>query len=129
MGLDNFAVYGSSHPSYDHSYGADNSMPNHLFPSNKLCGGLFSGGGNSFRGKVYDDLVQYFTDYTLYSDELFPEDVMDIASTLNQITQEKYDEWVRVTGNSWEISYDEVKELAVWFGVVASNEGSVVSWY
>ena len=54
MGLDTYAVYDSLHPNY--SKDGSNSLPDTLFPSNELCGGLLSGNGASFRGKHYDDM-------------------------------------------------------------------------
>jgi hypothetical protein len=127
MGLDNYAVYGKEHPKYDHTEGADNSIPNQLFPVNNLCGGMFSGGGNSFRGKVYNDLVEFFTGISLYSDEIVPEDVELIATSLSNITESQFNSVY--TSNRYEITYEEVKQLAEWFRVVASENGSVISWY
>jgi hypothetical protein len=128
MGLDNFAVYGSEHPKYDHTEGA--SIPDDLFPDNRLCGGLFSGGGNSFRGKVYNDIVEFFTNYSLYSDELTPDQVKDIYLMLCQVTEDRFlREYVAEGMNTWEVEYRELKDLTEWFGVVVSEGGSVISWY
>ena len=52
MGLDNYAKYGKDHHKYIDDPQVSNLVPNELFPDNCLCGGLFSGSGNSFRGKV-----------------------------------------------------------------------------
>jgi len=40
-----------------------------------LCGGLFSGNGGSFRGKVYASLVSSITGESLYAEWLPPETV------------------------------------------------------
>jgi hypothetical protein len=127
MGLDNYAVYGKEHPKYDPTEGANNNIPDKLFPDNNLCGGIFSGGGNSFRGKVYDDLVEFFSGYSLYKDILEPDEVLEISTALTNITESQFNSVY--TSNRYEITYEEVKQLAEWFRVVASENGSVVSWY
>lgn len=38
----------------------------------ELCGGIISGGGSSFRGKVYDTLIEKVTNISLYSKWLCP---------------------------------------------------------
>lgn len=128
MGLDNYAVYGKEHPKYDHTEGALNSIPNEFFPNNNLCGGMFSGGGNSFRGKVYDEVVQFFTNYTLYEDILEPNQVREIATMLNEVTEERFNQEF-APHNRWEITYNQVQQLAEWFHIVAEENGSVISWY
>jgi hypothetical protein len=128
MGLDNYAVYGKEHPKYDHTEGALNSIPNEFFPNNNLCGGMFSGGGNSFRGKVYDEVVQFFTNYTLYEDILEPDQVREIATMLNEVTEERFNQEF-APHNGWEITYNQVQQLAEWFHIVAEEDGSVISWY
>lgn len=129
MGLDNYAVYGKDHHKYDHTEGANNNIPDRLFPDNKLCGGMFSGGGNSFRGKVYDDVVQFFTGFTLYEDTLDEIDVKDIFEDLSKVTEERFNKEFNESHNEWGITYTEVQDLTKWFGVVASENGSVISWY
>lgn len=128
MGLDNYAVYGRDHPKYNHTEGASNSIPDEFFPANNLCGGMFSGGGNSFRGKVYNDVVEFFTNYTLYEDILEPDQVLEIATVLNEVTEERFNKEF-APYNNWEISYKEVQQLAEWFHIVAEENGSVISWY
>jgi hypothetical protein len=130
MGLDNYAVYGTEHPKYDHTEGTSNSIPDNLFPDNRLCGGMFSGGGNSFRGKVYNDVVEFFTGYSLYSDILIPQDVSEIYDALSQVTEERYiTEFLDSDSYTYNISYEQFKDLTEWFGVVVKEQGSVISWY
>jgi hypothetical protein len=43
----------------------------------RLCSGLFSDGTVSFRGKVYDDLVEQVTRVTLYREWIPPETVWE----------------------------------------------------
>lgn len=130
MGLDNYAVYGKDHPKYNHTEGASNGIPDELFPNNHLCGGLFSGGGNSFRGKVYNGVVEFFTNHTLYEDVLDPSDVQDIYDSLSKVTEKRFrTEFSNQGYNNWDITYEEVKDLTKWFGVVVSEGGCVISWY
>lgn len=128
MGLDNYAVYGKEHPKYNHAEGAINSIPNTFFPKNDLCGGIFSGGGSSFRGKVYNDVVEFFTGYSLYEDVLETEDVREISVALNGVTEDRFNNEFS-DYNSWGITYGEVQQLAEWFHIVAEEGGSVISWY
>jgi hypothetical protein len=48
----------------------------------KLCGGMFSGGGESFRGKVYNDLIREITDVDLYQFWIPPETVRQMHRAL-----------------------------------------------
>jgi hypothetical protein len=128
VGLDNYAIYGKEHSKYNHTEGADNGIPNELFPENQLCGGMFSGGGHSFRGKVYNNLVETFTGFSLYEDILNADEVEIIANELSKVTESRFiDEFSGY--DSYEITYHEVKQLAEWFRVVANEGGSVISWY
>lgn len=123
MGLDTYAVYGRDHNKY--VKGGDNNIPDELFPDNRLCGGMFSGGGNSFRGKVYADYVEWVTDVSLYEELIDADLVKVMAEQLNAVTEDKFNEF----DNEWGITYDEAKDLAKWFSVVADQGGSVVGWW
>jgi hypothetical protein len=48
----------------------------------QLCGGLFSGDAGSFRGKVYNDLVEQITGESLYQFWIPPEVVQRMAQAL-----------------------------------------------
>jgi len=51
----------------------------------KICGGMFSGNGNtSFRGKVYNHLVEQITGVSLYQEEISAAIVKDMAGKLTQ---------------------------------------------
>ena len=123
MGLDTYAVYGRDHNKY--VKGGDNNIPDELFPDNRLCGGMFSGGGNSFRGKVYADYVEWVTDVSLYEEIIDADLVKVMAEQLSAVTEDKFNEF----DNEWGITYDEAKDLAKWFSVVADEGGSVVGWW
>jgi hypothetical protein len=123
MGLDTYAVYGRDHNKY--VKGGDNNIPDELFPDNRLCGGMFSGGGNSFRGKVYADYVEWVTDVSLYEELIDADLVKVMAEQLSAVTEDKFNQF----DNEWGITYDEAKDLAKWFSVVADEGGSVVGWW
>ena len=128
MGLDNYAVYGKNHPKYNPDENANNDIPNELFPKNCLCGGMFSGGGNSFRGKVYNEYVEFFTGVSLYDDIIDEETVDQILDTLLSIDEKKFKNYDE-NHNDWQITYQEALDLAEWFRVVSNERGCVVSWY
>lgn len=129
MGLDTFAVRNSAV--------ADKTEPleNTLFPEDvirHLCGGLFSGGGASFRGKVYEDFVMFATNdqYTLYEEMIDNEDVAKIADALEGAANE--DSFARFNyggRNGYKITLDEAKALAKWFRIVADEGGNVAGWW
>ena len=129
MGLDTFAVRNSAV--------ADKTEPleNALFPEDvirHLCGGLFSGGGASFRGKVYEDFVMFATNnqHTLYEEMIDNEDVAKIADALEGAANE--DSFARFEyggRNGYKITLDEAKALAKWFRIVADEGGNVAGWW
>ncbi len=130
MGLDNFAVYGSEHPKYDHINNNNNDIPNHLFFENKLCAGLWSNSHNAFRGKFYNDVVQFFTGHSLYSDILIPEDVTEIYNILNLVTEYRFNnEFLNSSSNTYKLTYQQLKDFNKWLSVIVSEKGSIISWY
>jgi hypothetical protein len=131
MGLDTFAAYGPKHPKFvDDDSG--NFIPNELFPTHNLCSGFFSGDSNSFRGKVYNDWIEWCTKnyYTLYREELSEDVVKDIYEYLflNQ-TVSDYRKYTEDTGNPWSITYSDTQDLLKWFKVVVENNGIVINWW
>jgi hypothetical protein len=129
MGLDTFAVRNSAV--------ADKTEPleNTLFPEDvtrHLCGGLFSGGGASFRGKVYNDFIEFATglQYTLYEETIPYEDVVKIANALEACANEDSFARFEYDGkNQYGITLDEVKALAKWFRIVADEGGHISNWW
>jgi hypothetical protein len=59
----------------------------HLFDEAgiELCGGIFSGEGGSFRGKVYDTLILDITGVSLYQRWIPPETVRQMAEALHRV--------------------------------------------
>ena len=72
MGLDSFAI----------TQGEDGGWqpaPDESFEGIELCGGMFSDGGSSIRGKVYDELVRAATGESLYQERIEPARVAEMA--------------------------------------------------
>jgi hypothetical protein len=55
----------------------------------ELCGGIESGGWESFRGKVYADLVEYITGASLYQKWIPPETVQKMSKALERCGPEE----------------------------------------
>lgn len=67
----------------------------------ELCGGIYSGDGGSFRGKVYDMLILDLTEVSLYQQWIPPETVQEMAAALHRVDRE---EFIKMAANkySWE---------------------------
>lgn len=105
-------------------------MPQSLFVEvpNVLCGGLFSGNGAgpSFRGKVYNDIIENLTGVSLYQEEIPNETVKGMADTLGLLlTTGVNNRQCKKLG----LAVEEFEALAKWFRVVADNNGVVVGWW
>ena len=57
----------------------------------ELCGGIFSGDGGSFRGKVYDMLILDITGESLYQQWIPPETVKEMAAALHRVDRDEFD--------------------------------------
>jgi len=124
MGLDTYA-YVDKEP-----------MADTLFPECcvHLCGGMFSGGGSSFRGKVYNSFIESISGVTLYTEKMSNDDLNMIVDSLKNIidvynndSHKDYDE------NNYFYEYcvtvAEVKALYAWFNTVKEHNGFVVGWW
>lgn len=130
MGLDTYAAYPKEHPKYNHDKDASNLVPNNMFPENHLCGGMFSGGGNSFRGKVYNDWIEYCTGVSLYEEEIPADVVAQMYENLLKLTNPViFGEFNQSGSNEYDIQFQEVQDLLNWFEVVVKEEASVVGWW
>jgi len=130
VGLDTFAAYGKDHHRYDPNPEASNLLPNFLFPDNKLCGGMFSGGGNSFRGKVYADWVDFCTGVSLYEEEISSDVVAEMYEDMYRLTNpDNFAEFCNEGFNTYKISFEEVQDLLKWFEVVKNEGATIVGWW
>jgi hypothetical protein len=57
----------------------------------ELCGGIFSGDGGSFRGKVYDTLILDITEVSLYQQWIPTEIVREMAAALHLVDRKEFD--------------------------------------
>lgn len=112
MGLDNFWVGDDSkHASVEGDF--------------KICGGICSGHGNSsFRGKVYNDIVEKTTGVSLYSDKIDNDKVVEMDDAIRQVS---YDLASRVS--NYPIQEEEWSDFQVMWHEHAKAGHHLVSWY
>jgi len=95
-----------------------------------LCGGMFSGDndGSSFRGKVYDDIVQEATGggYTLYEEITSPEIVRNIAEALATYLSKNPDQ---TEFGEYERPREEIVELQKVFDAYGNASAIMVGWW
>ena len=92
-------------------------------PPLNLCGGTLSQhGSGSFRGKVYNDVIETLTGVSLY-DDLNEEQVRLIADTLETI------DWDPNINFEYEIEEAEFKDLVRMFREYASIKACLTPWY
>ena len=94
----------------------------HLGKDYKLCGGLMSGHGDgSFRGKVYDSLVEEITGVSLYSERIPNATVKEMASKLAAANTEELE--------GFEITPEEFKNLVQMFQDYAEAGCDLSGWW
>ena len=95
----------------------------------KICGGVFSGHGNeSFRGKVYAQLVEDITGISLYgytpdTNEISNEVVRDMADGLEAT------EWRDSYIENYDIEEHEFKDLVRMFRLHADAGHYLLAWF
>ena len=95
----------------------------------ELCGGIFSGGPGSFRGKVYDMLILDITGVSLYQVWIPPETVQQMAEAFKHVDPQDFE--TGLAGNySWEnYSAGTIENLCKFFGICAERGlGLAGSW-
>lgn len=149
MGLDCYIVHGNDR---DEGF---TSKDDERIKDIQLCGGLFSGGGSdgSFRGKVYDPLIQELSngEHSWYieqdEDAYIPSDTLkeqaDLLESFLEVLEEDYtaekrelkdDDIVYQTHKRFspyeeEYSYKEVKDLMTLLRVAAERRAVMCVWY
>jgi hypothetical protein len=91
----------------------------------RLCGGVLSGGGGSFRGKVYVEVVMDVTGEHLCQDWIPPEKVQKMYRALAACDPEK----VAEDSDVWEVSPDEIIGLRRFFQVCAEHKLGLIGWW
>ncbi len=95
----------------------------------ELCGGIFSGSGGSFRGKVYDTLICDLTGVSLYQGWIPPETVREMAAALHRIDDEKFEKEMAKKYSWEEHSRLTLENLRKFFDVCAERGlGLAGSW-
>lgn len=92
----------------------------------QLCGGLLSGGGSSFRGKVYSRLVHAITGESLYEEWIPPERVKAMHEALVRCDPQEFaDDHDERFGDVDEA----VANLREFFRVCAERGLGLVGWW
>jgi len=84
----------------------------------KLCGGLFSGSGGSFRGKVYEDLIWDITGQSLYQKWIPPEEVSNMYEKLKACNLDDFPD------KEWDIA-----NLRKFFEVCVQRRLGLAGWW
>jgi len=96
----------------------------------ELCGGVFSGCGGSFRGKVYDDLILEITGCSLYQEWIPPEKVQEMYRALEGCQPEQVLREAEAEGRFWhEHTTGEILELRAFFRVCAERGLGLAGWW
>lgn len=90
-----------------------------------LCGGIFSGSGGSFRGKVYVDLVLEITGESLLQDWIPPETVREMYAALLACDAKDAVE----DGDLERNTPQDVVELRRFFEVCADHGLGLIGWW
>lgn len=110
MGLDNFWV-------------SEDRQPARVNGEWCVCGGMCSGHGNdSFRGKVYDSLVEAASGYSLYREYIDPATVRLIADSLSTMTYEE------AKTHTDRLCEDEYRSLKAMFRAHADAGHALTRW-
>jgi hypothetical protein len=141
MGLDCYIVHGNDRDK------AFTSKDDERIKDVSLCGGLFSGYGNdgSFRGKVYDPLIQELSngDHTWYieqdEDNYIPTNILEqqadlLSGFIIDITDEHDDKLkdtdiVHISRHGEEYTLKEVQDLETLLRVAAERKAVMTVWY
>jgi len=122
MGLDTFA--------YKKDIDGDLvQAPDELFEGILLCGGLFSGGGSSFRGKVYARQIEEITGVSLYNELIDEETVKKMAVAISKYAASVRDCHHLDAGEKNRCETCELPHLKRWFQVAADNDCVVSGWW
>jgi hypothetical protein len=93
-------------------------------PNMNLCGGLFSGfGQGSFRGKVYNEFIEYVSGISLYQEEMSNTDVRKVARSLATYDSRSKDLV------AFEITPAEIDELTRMFTKYGDAGATLVGWW
>jgi len=126
MGLDNFASRTPDGPTL-----TDEDEAAFASAGIEVCGGIFSDGVTSIRGKIYSDLILEVTGESLYQEWLPPEVVRAMALALATHTPVELadtNDVVRV-GRSHLSSSEEMADLQRFFAICAERGLGIMGWW
>ncbi len=92
----------------------------------ELCGGMHSGDGGSFRGKVYAGAVEYVTGVSLYELWIPPERVREMAAAFERCDPDQVE--AELAGEYGETTRFEIRELGRFLHVCADHGLGLVGW-
>ncbi len=92
-----------------------------------LCGGMFSDGVTSFRGKVYDMFVLEVTGESLYQEWLPPETLAEMADTLTACDPDTIGEQLGL-GEHFTPTPGEIRDLRKLFRICADRDLGIIAW-
>lgn len=121
MGLDTFAARS---PARDLS-AEDEAAFEEAKP--QLTGGMYSGSWDSFRGKVYEELVRHITGVSLYELWIPPATVRRMWEAFERCDPERVAE--ETEAFAYEASAHEIIELRRFFRICAERELGLVGWW
>jgi hypothetical protein len=125
LGLDTYAMVIKENPT------ALECMPDSLFEEHGLTQGIFAYNSNCFRGKIYNDYVEYVTGISLYQEHIPNTTVKEMAVKLRTAannfftTSTDFHNKIKMFG----VRKEEATDLAIWFETVANNNGIVCGWW
>jgi hypothetical protein len=92
-----------------------------------LCGGMFSDGVTSFRGKVYDMFVSEVTGVSLYQEWIPPETVAEMADKLTACDPDTVGEQLGL-GEHFTPTPGEIRELRKLFRICGDRGLGIIAW-
>ena len=93
----------------------------------ELCGGMYSDGVTSFRGKVYNMFVLKVTGVSLYEEWIPPETISEMADALAKVDPETIGEQLGL-GEYFTPSPSEVRNLQKLFRLCAERGLGIIAW-
>jgi hypothetical protein len=94
----------------------------------ELCGGMFSDGVASIRGKVYDLFVLEVTGESLCQEWIPPETMADIAARLAECDPETATRGLDLTEHSTPTP-GEIRDLQAFFSLCAQRGIGLIGWW
>ena len=102
-------------------------------PPLRLCGGMLSGHGEgSFRGKVYDTLVETITGQSLYQELISPEAVKKMSQSISATEFDSLPESMRTTQDDpsdYAVTRSEYEDLRRMFSAYAEAGACLKGWW